>query len=81
MTARRAQRPPLFCRDCPMWYGGEDDGWGPCSIKHRRGDTKYLTWGGHACDEEYTPPSASPSPEPAAGTGPAPGRLTRHSRR
>lgn len=46
----------LSCRDCPMWYGAEDEGWGPCSIKHRRGDVRYLTWGGHACDENYRPP-------------------------
>ena len=54
------RRPTLHCRDCPMWYGAEDDGWGPCSIKHRRGDRRYLTWGGHACDEGYVPPTAAP---------------------
>src|SRR5208282_5424965 len=52
---------PLHCRDCPMWYGAEDDGWGPCSIKNRRGDERYLTWGGHACDEDYSPPRAKPA--------------------
>ena len=49
----------LHCRDCPMWYGAEDGGWGPCSIKNRRGEDRYLTWGGHACDEGYEPPAAS----------------------
>lgn len=49
---------PLRCRDCPMWYGGEDDGWGPCSLKHQRGDVRYLTHGSHVCDENYRPPPA-----------------------
>jgi len=48
---------PLRCRDCPMWYGAEDDGWGPCSLKHQRGDVRYLTYGGHVCDENYRPPA------------------------
>ena len=47
---------PLHCLDCPMWYGAEDDGWGPCSIKHQRGDVRFLTFGGHLCDEGYVPP-------------------------
>jgi len=46
----------LHCRDCPMWYGAEDDGWGPCSLKHQRGDVRYLTHGSHLCDENYQPP-------------------------
>jgi hypothetical protein len=50
----------LHCRDCPMWYGAEDEGWGPCAIKHRRGDRRYLTYGGHECDEGYTPPPEAP---------------------
>lgn len=48
----------LHCRDCPMWYGGEDEGWGPCSLKHQRGDERYLTHGRHLCDENYHPPPA-----------------------
>jgi hypothetical protein len=48
--------PILHCRDCPLWYGGEDDGWGPCLIKHGRGDQRYLTYGGHVDDENYFPP-------------------------
>lgn len=48
--------PPLHCRDCPLWYGEEDRGWGPCSIKHQRGDARYITFGGHDCDEGYQPP-------------------------
>lgn len=51
----RRRRGPLVCRDCPMWYGAEDDGWGPCSIKHQRGDVRFLTYGGHDCDEGYVP--------------------------
>ena len=47
----------LHCRDCPLWYGEEDRGWGPCSIKHQRGDERYLTFGGHLCDEGYEPPA------------------------
>jgi hypothetical protein len=58
MPPARAEPPTLHCKDCPMWYGAEDDGWGPCSIKNRRGDTRYLTWGGHRCDEGYVVPSA-----------------------
>jgi hypothetical protein len=50
----------LHCLDCPMWYGAEDDGWGPCSIKHQRGDVRFLTYGGHACDEGYVPPGTAP---------------------
>ena len=46
----------LHCLDCPMWYGAEDDGWGPCSIKHQRGDVRFLTFGAHRCDEGYVPP-------------------------
>lgn len=46
----------LHCQDCPMWYGAENGGWGPCTIKNRRGDRRYLTWGGHACDEGYVVP-------------------------
>jgi hypothetical protein len=57
---RAIRKGPLHCKDCPMWYGAEDDGWGPCSIKHRRGDRRYLTWGGHECDEGYVPPTAAP---------------------
>ncbi len=45
----------LRCRDCPLWYGEEDRGWGPCTIKHQRGDQHYLTFGGHLCDEGYDP--------------------------
>ena len=59
--------PTLHCRDCPMWYGAENEGWGPCSIKNRRGDTRYLTYGGHECDEGYVPPpSVAPILERAA---------------
>ena len=41
----------LHCKDCPRWYGAEDEELGPCSIKHARGDKKYLTQGYHECDE------------------------------
>lgn len=61
-TVRHRSRPmgsDLHCLDCPMWYGAEDDGWGPCSIKHQRGDVRFLTFGGHACDEGYVPPPRS----------------------
>ncbi len=53
-----APMPPLVCRDCPLWYGEEDRGWGPCSIKHQRGDVRFITFGGHSCDEGYQPPVA-----------------------
>ena len=39
-----------------MWYGEENKGWGPCSIKHQRGDVRFITFGGHLCDEGYIPP-------------------------
>lgn len=42
----------LHCRDCKYWYGAEDDGAGPCSLKHMRGLKKYMTWGSHVCDEK-----------------------------
>ena len=41
----------LHCKDCQRWYGAEDDEFGPCSIKHSRGDREYVTFGGHECDE------------------------------
>ncbi|MGB9622848.1 MAG: hypothetical protein ACPL07_03280 [Candidatus Bathyarchaeia archaeon] len=41
----------MKCKDCEKWYGAEDDDYGPCSIKHARGDKKFLTFGGHECDE------------------------------
>lgn len=59
----------LHCRDCPMWYGGEDEGWGPCSLKHQRGDERYLTHGRHLCDENYHPPPARLTGNAAAFNG------------
>ena len=56
----------LHCRDCPLWYGAENDGWGSCSIKNRRGDQRILTYGGHACDEGYVPPAPDAYRERAA---------------
>jgi hypothetical protein len=41
----------LMCNDCEKWYGAEDDEYGPCSIKHARGDKKFITYGYHECDE------------------------------
>ena len=43
----------LHCRDCDKWYGSEDDGYGPCTIKSQRGEKKPLTYGGHPCDEGF----------------------------
>lgn len=42
----------LVCKDCRYWYGAEDEGFGPCSLKHMRGERKYLTRGLHECDEK-----------------------------
>ncbi|HKZ49155.1 MAG TPA: hypothetical protein VJ397_10285 [Thermoplasmata archaeon] len=39
------------CRDCDKWYGQEDDELGPCMYKNARGEPRYLTAGGQACDE------------------------------
>lgn len=39
------------CKDCRYWYGAEDDEYGPCQIKQARGDRRFVTFGGHACDE------------------------------
>lgn len=39
------------CKDCRYWYGAEDDEYGPCQIKQSRGDRRFVTFGGHACDE------------------------------
>ncbi|MFQ5837769.1 MAG: hypothetical protein ACE5HJ_03195 [Thermoplasmata archaeon] len=39
------------CKDCDKWYGAEDDEYGPCLYKHARGDEKFVTHGGHGCDE------------------------------
>ena len=46
-------RMTLYCRDCDKWYGSEDDGYGPCTIKSQRGEKKPLTYGGHTCDEGF----------------------------
>jgi hypothetical protein len=43
----------LLCRDCDKWYGSEDDGYGPCTVKSQRGEKKPLTYGGHPCDEGF----------------------------
>jgi hypothetical protein len=40
-----------LCRDCECWYGNEDEEYGPCTVKHRRGDRRYVTHGSHKCDE------------------------------
>ena len=39
------------CKDCRYWYGAEDDEYGPCQIKQSRGDRRFVTFGGHLCDE------------------------------
>lgn len=44
-------RDNLQCKDCRYWYGAEDDEYGPCQLKHMRADAKFLTFGGHDCDE------------------------------
>ncbi|MGQ0536125.1 MAG: high-potential iron-sulfur protein [Methanobacteriota archaeon] len=44
--------PGLHCKDCVFWYGAEDDEYGPCSIKHQRGDARFVTYGSHGCDEK-----------------------------
>jgi len=41
----------LQCKDCDKWYGGEDDEFGPCNLKHMRGDRNYITFGYRDCDE------------------------------
>jgi len=41
----------MKCKDCDKWYGAEDDDYGPCSLKHARGDKKFITHGLHECDE------------------------------
>lgn len=41
----------LRCSACRYWYGAEDDEYGPCQIKQARGDRRFVTYGGHACDE------------------------------
>jgi len=43
----------MRCKNCEKWYGAEDDDYGPCSIKHARGDKKHITYGEHRCDEIY----------------------------
>lgn len=39
------------CKDCRYWYGAEDDEYGPCQLKQARGDRRFVTFGGHPCDE------------------------------
>ncbi|HVM45895.1 MAG TPA: hypothetical protein VM582_08170, partial [Candidatus Thermoplasmatota archaeon] len=39
------------CKDCRYWYGAEDDEFGPCQVKQSRGDRRFVTFGGHLCDE------------------------------
>jgi hypothetical protein len=45
-------KPNLQCKGCRYWYGAEDDEYGPCQLKHMRGDPKFVTFGIHDCDEE-----------------------------
>jgi len=82
--------PSLLCRDCPYWYGAEDDGYGPCTIKSQRGEPRPLTYGAHVCDEGYDvvsgqivflgvikpqpSPKAKPAPRHAARVKPAKGK-------
>ena len=40
-----------LCRNCECWYGNEDEEYGPCTVKHRRGEKRYVTHGSHKCDE------------------------------
>jgi hypothetical protein len=40
-----------FCKNCECWYGNEDEEYGPCTVKHRRGDKRFVTHGSHRCDE------------------------------
>lgn len=63
--------PPLHCRDCPMWYGEENKGWGPCSLKHQRGAVQFITFGGHVCDEGYFPSVKIPLKGPPGPATPA----------
>ncbi len=49
--ARRGRRRWLQCKDCDKWYGAEDDEYGPCLYKHSREDDRFVTYGGHYCDE------------------------------
>lgn len=44
----------LHCANCPLWYGAENDEYGPCQVKHARSDARFVTFGTHACDEGYT---------------------------
>jgi hypothetical protein len=43
----------LHCPNCPLWYGAENDEYGPCQVKHARGDARFVTFGNHACDEGF----------------------------
>ena len=51
--ARRAAM-VLRCANCPLWYGAENDEYGPCQVKHARTETRFVTFGTHACDEGFT---------------------------
>lgn len=41
----------LRCASCRYWYGAEDDEYGPCQLKHQRNESRFITFGGHVCDE------------------------------
>ncbi len=49
--AKRGVHPWHRCRDCGKWYGAEDDEYGPCLYKNARDDDRFVTHGGHYCDE------------------------------
>ena len=51
VATKRDTSATLHCKDCVRWYGGEDDEYGPCGLKHERGDKKYVTFGMQECDE------------------------------
>jgi len=64
MTIRSTVMPKRLydklCMDCECWYGNEDDEYGPCTVKHRRGDRRYVTHGDHKCDEVVEDESKAP---------------------
>ncbi len=50
-VAMKGEREWLRCMDCDKWYGAEDDEYGPCLYKNSRKEERFVTHGGHYCDE------------------------------
>ncbi len=43
----------ILCKNCGTWYGADEDGFVPCSIKNEREDALFITFAFHRFYEIY----------------------------